>query len=221
MLLLLLLLLFRSPLLLQHWSLFGGKFLFTLSLLLASLLLPVAHLHRFLNLLLLGLCLENFPLYLLLGVQLPKLRVNLLFHDLVFHVAPLLFKLLFALKCGPVVIKLGVFFAQSVILRFKLQVLSAGDLFCALCISFCLQFLKALEHLLTHLFGGLQMALELLFVDGIFGFEESGETSFALLQIWLLSAAHVCHTIIHKSLLNGFPRLLFPNSLVCQIFLLL
>ena len=81
--------------------------------------------------------------------------------------------------------------------------------------------LKALEHLLTDLLGRFQIVVEFLFIDAILGGEKFCKAGFSLLQVCGLSLAHILNAVSDDIILDEFPRLLFPQCLVRQVFVTL
>ena len=165
--------------------------------------------------------LSHFAFKLFLGIELPKLGVYLLLKHFLLYCASFVNKLLFTLNCGSIVVKLGVLLAKSVVLSLKLHILSSCHLISSLLLSLSFKGLKALEHLLTDLLGRFQIVVEFLFIDAILGGEKFCKAGFSLLQVCGLSLAHVLNAVSDDIILDEFPRLLFPQCLVRQVFVTL
>ena len=214
---LLLLLLLNSPLLLEHGLLSLHEVLFLGTLHLAGLLLPLEHGHSVLNLLLLLTSLLHLTLKLFLGIKLPQLGVDLLFDHLLLNMASLVDQLLLALNSRTVVVELGIFLPQGVVLSLKLHVLATCNLISALLLTLLLQGLKTLEHLFTDLLGRFQVVVKLLFINAIFSCKKLSEFGLPLLKVGSLSAAHVVNAVTDDVLLDKLASLGLPVGLVCQV----
>ena len=210
-------LLLDLPLSLEHALLVRDQILLRVALHIPRLLLPVQHRHRVANLLLLLTCFSHLALELLLGVELPKLSVDLLLHHFGLDGPALVNELLFALNGRAVVVKLGVFLAQSVVFLLKLHVLPSVHLVRPLLLPLLLQGLQPLEHLLAHLLGRLQVVVKFLFIDAVLGGEQLGQAGFTLLQVGGLALLHVLDPASDDVLLNDFAGLSLPVGLVVEV----
>ena len=214
---LLLLLLFDSPLLTKH-GLFGlDKFLLLLALDITGLLLPVKNSHRVLNLFLLLTSLLHLTLEFLLGIELPELGVHLLLHHFLLNVPPLVDKLLFTLNGRTIVVELLILTPESIVLTLELHVLAAGDLLATLLLTLGLQGLKTLEHLLTDLLRRFKVVVKFLLVDAILSGKQLSQFGFPLFKVGGFTAAHVFDAVANYVLLNHFIRFRLPVRLVGQV----
>ena len=214
----LLFLLLDGPLLSEHGLLLLHQLLVLLTLRLSRVLLPVQHLHRVPDLLLLFLGLSNLPLKLLLSIKLPKLRVDLLFKHLLLNVSSLINQLLFALNGSSIVVELLILLPQRVVLLLKLHVLPSRHLIGPLLLSLRFEHLESLEHLLPDLLRRLHIVIEFLLVDPVLRRQQLGQSGFPFLKICRLSLSHVGDAIPHNALLNDFVSLNLPVGLVLEIF---
>ena len=188
-----------------------------LALHISRVFLPVENRHGVPNLLLLLTSLLHLALQFLLSIELPQLSVDLLFEHFLLDIAPLVNELLLALDSRTIVIELGVFLAQGVILGLELHVLAAGHLICSLLLPLGLQGLKALEHLLTNLFRSFEIIVKFLFIDAVFGGQQLGETNLALLKIGGLLTAHLYNTALHDVFLLHLGGFGLPMGFVSQV----
>jgi len=184
---------------------------------LASLLLPIKHSHRVLNLLLLLTSFSHFAFEFLLCIKLPELGIDLLFKHLLLDGASLINKLLLPLDRSSVVVELGVLLAQSVVRALEEHVLTAGHLVVPFLLALCLQGLQALEHLLTDLLRRFQIVVEFLFVNAVLSGKKLGKASLPLLKVGCLSSTHVLDAVANNVLLDQLARLPLPIGLVSQV----
>jgi hypothetical protein len=212
----LLLFLLDSPLLLEHSLLAGDKLVLLRALHLTRVLLPVEDGHSVADLLLLLSGLDHFALEFLLGVELPELRIDLLLEHLRLDGPSLVNQLLLALDGRSIVVKLGIFLAESVVGGLELHVLAAGHLVHALLLALPFQILQPLKHLLPNLLRRLQVVVKFLFVDSVFSGEELGEAGFPLLEVDSLSAAHVLDAVLDDAFVDERAGLGLPVGLVGQ-----
>ena len=213
----LLLLLLNGPLLAQHGLLAPNKLLLLIPMQLSSLLLPVQHGHSIPDLLLLLLRLAHLPLELLLSVELPKLRVNLLLQHLLLYIAPLVDELFLALNGRTIVVKLLVLLPQRVILLLELHVLATGDLISPLLLALGFEHLQPLEHLLTDLLRRLHIVMKFLLVDAVLGGEKLCQPSLSFLEVSGLALFVIVDSVVDDVLFYQFARLDLPVRLVLQV----
>ena len=102
---------------------------------LSGILLPVENCHRVLDFLLLLPGLRHLSLKLFLGVQLPQLGVHLLLHHLLLNVSSLVDELLLTLDGGTIIVKLGIFFSQSIVFGLEFHVLTSLDFISSLLLT--------------------------------------------------------------------------------------
>ena len=212
-----LLLLLDGPLLAQHGLLASNKLLLLIPLQLSSLLLPVQYGHSIPNLLLLLLRLAHLPFELLLSVELPELRVNLLFQHLLLYIAPLVDELLLALNGRTIVVKLLVLLPQRVILLLEFHVLATGYLIGPLLLALGFEHLQPLEHLLSDLLRRLHIVMKFLLVNAVLGGEELCQPSLSFLKVGSLALFVVIDSVVDDVLLYHFARLNLPVRLVLQV----
>ena len=213
----LLFLLLDGPLIAQHGLLAPNKLLLLIPMQLSSLLLPVQHGHSIPDLLLLLLRLAHLPLKLLLSVELPKLRVNLLLQHLLLYIAPLVDELFLALNGRTIVVKLLVLLPQRVILLLELHVLATGDLISPLLLALGFEHLQPLEHLLTDLLRRLHIVMKFLLVDTVLGGEELCQPSLSFLEVSGLALFVIVDSVVDDVLFYQFARLDLPVRLVLQV----
>ena len=146
--------------------------------------------------------LGHFSLELLLGVQLPKLCINLLLEHFLLNSAALVNQLLLSFNGGAVVVEFGIFLAQGVILRLELGVLTTRNLIGAFLLALSLQRLKAFEHLLAYLLRSLHVVIEFLFIDAVFGGKKLCQASLSLFKIGSFTAAHISNSVTNDVLLD-------------------
>ena len=179
----LLLLFLYSPLGAEHGLFLLDELGLLLSLEISGVLLPVQDSHGVLNLLLLLPSLCHFSLLLLLGVEGPKLSIDLLFDHLLLNLASLVNELLLALNGRSIVVELLVLIPQRVICHLELHVLSPLHFGLTFSLSLTLQVGQSLEHLLTDLLWSLHIIVKFLFIDSILGFEECSKSGLSLLEV--------------------------------------
>ena len=214
---LLLLLLFDGPLFAKHSLLLFDELSLGATLNITSVLLPVEHGHRVLDLFLLLTGLSHLTLELFLSIELPELSVDLLLHHFLLDVPSLVNKLLFTLDGSTIVVELLILTPEGVILSLKLHVLTAGDLINALLLTLALQGLEPLEHLLTNLLGRFKVVVKFLLVDSIFSSKKLGQLCFPLFKVGGLTATHVLNSIANDIFLDHLVSLDLPICLVCQV----
>ena len=95
-----------SPLILEHVTLLFLSLSFLMPLNFSRILLPVKHRHGILYLLLLFASFLHFAFKLLLGIELPELRIDLFFHHLGLNFPSLVNQLLFPFDGRPMVVEL-------------------------------------------------------------------------------------------------------------------
>ena len=128
-------------------------------------------------------------------VKLPKLSIDLLFHHLILNVAPLVNQLLLALNRRAIVVKLLVFFAQSIIFLLELHVLPPRDFVRSFLLAFRFELLQALEHLLSHLLRSLHRVMEFLLVNAILRCEQLGQPLLPQFEVGRLALPHIVDAV--------------------------
>ena len=179
----LLLLFLDGPLGTEHGLFFLDELSLLLSLEIPGVLLPVQDSHGVLDFVLLLPGFGHFSFLLLLGVEGPKLSVDLLLDHLLLDLASLVDELLLALNSRSIVVELLVLISQRVVGHLELHVLSSLHLGLTFGFSLSLQVGQSLEHLLTDLLWCLHIIVKFLFIDSILGFEECSESGLPLLEI--------------------------------------
>ena len=214
---LLLLLLFNLPLSTKHGLLIPDEVFLLLALDLASVLLPVEDGHGVPDLLLLLTGFLHLTLQFLLCVKLPELSIDLLFEHLLLNITPLVNELLLAFDGCAIVVELGVFLAEGIVLGLELHVLAASHLISSLLLTLVFESLEALEHLLTDLLRSFEVVVKFLFIDAVFGGQQLGETDLALLKIGGLLAAHLYNTALYDVCLLHLGSFGLPVGFVSQV----
>ena len=212
-----LLLLLNSPLVTKHSLLISDQFLFLLALNITCLFLPVEDSHGVPDLLLLLTGFLHFTLQFLLCVKLPELSIDLLFEHLLLNITPLVNELLLAFDGRAIVVELGVFLAESIVLGLELHVLAASHLISSLLLTLVFESLEALKHLLTDLLRSFEVVVKFLFIDAVFGGQQLSETNLTLLKIGGLLAAHLMNTALNDVFLLHFGSFGLPVGFVSQV----
>jgi len=145
------------------------------------------------------------------------LSIHLLLHHFLFNVASLVDELLLTLDGRAVVVELGIFLSQGVVLSLKFHVLAPSHLIVSFLLALTLEKLKSLEHFLTDLLRRFQVVVKFLLVDAIFSCQELSKSSLSLFEIDCLAASHVFNTVTNDVLLDHFTGLAFPVRFVGQV----
>ena len=188
-----------------------------LALSFTCVLLPVEDCHGVPDLLLLLTCLLHLTLQFLLCVKLPELSIDLLFEHLLLNITPLINKLLLTFDGRAIIVELGVFLAEGIVLSLELHVLAASHLICSLLLTLVFEGLEALEHLLTDLLRSLEVVVKFLFIDAVFGGQQLSETNLALLKIGGVLAAHLLNTALNDVFLLHLGSFGLPVGFVSQV----
>ena len=183
----------------------------------ACLLLPVEDCHGVPDLLLLLTGLLHLTLQFLLCVKLPELGIDLLFEHLLLNITSLVNELLLTFDGRAIVVELGVFLAEGIVLSLELHVLAASHLICSLLLTLVFEGLEALEHLLTDLLRGLEVVVKFLFIDAVFSGQQLSETNLTLLKIGGLLATHLYNTALNNVFLLHLGGFGLPVGFVSQV----
>ena len=183
----------------------------------ACLLLPVEDCHGVPDLLLLLTGLLHLTLQFLLCVKLPELGIDLLFEHLLLNITSLINELLLAFDGRAIVVELGVFLAEGIVLSLELHVLAASHLICSLLLTLVFEGLEAFKHLLTDLLRSFEVVVKFLFIDAVLSSQQLGKTSLALFKVGGLLAAHLYNTALYDVFLLHLAGFGLPVGFVSQV----
>lgn len=163
---------FSGPLFSEHFTLTLYGLDLCTSLVVAGLLLPLKNCHSVTDLLFLFSLFLDLTFELLLAIECPQLRVDLLLKHALLVQSTLVNQLFLTLNRSSVVVELSVFFPKIVIGSLKLHIKSLLDLRLAFLLARALQLLKTLPHLLADLLRSLEVVIEFLFVHTVFSLKK-------------------------------------------------
>lgn len=142
---------FFDPPLLEHVTLFADCVCFSLSIDLASVLLPVTHSHSLRNSLCLLSGLSDLSLVLFLCIKSPQLRVHMLLFQCLVYLSPLVNELLLALNLRPMRVEMGILLTYVIGGGLEALIHTAVHLGLAFAFTLILQVGAAFVHLFADL----------------------------------------------------------------------